>query len=218
VKGIDYSNLNTLSSALQGVGLSAVGPSDIEGPTGPMGPQGIPGIAGVAGPQGPSGVEGPMGPTGPQGIPGVAGVAGPQGPTGPGILGYGYIYNLTAGTVAIEAPVIFDSNGPLLGITHATPSPSIVIVNAGTYSFTFSVSGSEPNQFALFVNGIPDTSTIYGSGAGTQQNTGMAILTVPAEATITLVNHSSAAAATLASVIGGTQANVNASMVIVRLA
>lgn len=136
-----------------------------------------------------------------------------------GLGGYGYIYTLTqAATVAIEAPILFDSNGPLLGVTHTPGSSAIGIVNAGTYAITFSVSGTEPNQFAIFVNGVPDASTIYGSGAGTQQNTGHAILTLGAGDVITIVNHSSAAAGTLAPLVGGTQVNVRASVLISRLA
>ena len=133
-------------------------------------------------------------------------------------LGYGYVYALTAQTVAIEAPVLFDTNGPLLGVTHTPASPSIVITSAGTYLVNFSVSGTEPNQFAIFINGAPNTSTVYGSGAGTQQNSGQSILVLPAGATLTLVNHSSTGAVTLASVVGGTQANVTASVLIQRLA
>ena len=135
-----------------------------------------------------------------------------------GILAFGYIFNLTAQSVAVEAPVLFDSNGPLLGVTHTPGTDAITVVDAGTYAITFSVSGSEPNQFALFINGAPDTSTVYGSGAGTQQNTGQAILVLAAGDVITLVNHTSAAAVTLASVVGGTQANVSASILIERLA
>ena len=48
----------------------------------------------------------------------------------------------------------------------------------------------------------------------TQQNNGQAIFSIPAGGILTLRNHSSAAAVGLASVIGGTQANVNASIVI----
>ncbi|MBO1911647.1 hypothetical protein J4G37_43510, partial [Microvirga sp. 3-52] len=59
--------------------------------------------------------------------------------------------------------------------------------------------------------------TVYGAGAGTQQNNGQAIFTIAAGDTLTLRNHSSAAAVGLASVIGGTQANVNASVVIKKL-
>ncbi len=79
------------------------------------------------------------------------------------------------------------------------------------------MSGTEPNQFALFVNGIPLANSIYGSGAGTQQNNGMFIATLPAGAALTIVNHTSTAAVSLASLIGGTQVNVNASVIIQRI-
>ena len=62
------------------------------------------------------------------------------------------------------------------GITHGPGDAGIQLVNAGTYKVTFSVSGIEPSQMALFVNGVAASGTVYGSGAGTQQNTGQAIL------------------------------------------
>jgi hypothetical protein len=79
------------------------------------------------------------------------------------------------------------------------------------------VSGVEPGQFALFVNGSPATGTIYGSGAGTQPTFGQAILSLAAGDAITLVNHSSAAAVELETADGGTQTNVNASITIEQL-
>jgi hypothetical protein len=131
---------------------------------------------------------------------------------------YGYIYNFTPQTVAIEAPVLFDSNGVITpGILHTPGTSTIQVVEQGDYEVTFSVSGTEPNQFALFLNGAPLPETVYGSGAGTQQNNGQAILTLAAGDVLTLHNHSSAAAVGLASLVGGTQANVNASIVIKKL-
>jgi len=120
--------------------------------------------------------------------------------------------------VAIEAPIAFDQNGPLLGITHAPGNPFVVIGSAGTYSIQYSVSGVEPGQFSLFVNGAPILNSIYGSGAGTQQNSGLLILSLSANDVLTLVNHSSAAAVNLQTLAGGTQNNVNASLLILKLA
>jgi hypothetical protein len=94
----------------------------------------------------------------------------------------------------------------------------INLVNAGTYKITFSVSGVEPSQMALFDNGAPVPGTVYGSGAGTQQNIGQAIITVAAGDVLTIRNHSSAAAVTLQTLAGGTQTNVNASITIEKLA
>ena len=132
-----------------------------------------------------------------------------------GLYEYGYIYNLTPQTVAIEADVLFDTNGIMTpGITHIPGTSQISVLNPGNYEVTFSVSGTEPSQFALFRNGVLVAGTIYGSGAGTQQNNGQAIISIAANDILTLRNHSSTAAVGLASLIGGTQANVNASFVI----
>ena len=79
------------------------------------------------------------------------------------------------------------------------------------------MSGVEPSQFALFLNGAPVAGTVYGSGAGTQQNNGQAIIAIAAGDVLTLRNHSSAAAVTLQTLAGGTQTNVNASIVITKL-
>jgi hypothetical protein len=125
---------------------------------------------------------------------------------------------LTAQTVAIDAPILFDANDNIVGITHTASSSTITVTAAGVYSVFFSVSATEPNQFALAVDGNPvSVGGIYGSGAGTQQNTGMLIISLPAGANLTIVNHSSAAAVTLATPVGGTETNVNASVVIHRL-
>ncbi len=123
--------------------------------------------------------------------------------------------------MAVEAAITFDSNGVTTpGIIHATTpaSAEIEIVEAGTYAVTFSVSGTEANQMAIFVNGNPAPGSIYGSGAGTQLNSGQAILTVGAGDVLTIRNHTSAAAVGLATVVGGTQANSNASVLIEKLA
>ncbi|MCY8212734.1 collagen-like protein, partial [Bacillus spizizenii] len=168
-----------------------------------------------------TGEAGPAGATGATGEAGPTGATGATGATGTGAAGlseYGYIYNLSAQTVAIEADVIFDSTGITTpGITHAPGTSQIAITTPGDYEVTFSVSGVEPNQFTLFLNGAPITNTVYGSGAGTQQNNGQAIIAIAAGDVLTLRNHTSAAAVTLQTLAGGTQTNVNASIVIKKL-
>lgn len=200
---------------IQGL-IGAIGLTGLAGLTGAIGSTGVAGLAGAVGVQGVAGLVGALGPEG------IAGIAGPQGIQGiPGVAGvseYAYLYNLTSRVVPIEADVLLDLNGPITaGITHTPGTAAINIVNAGTYAISFSVSGTEPGQFSLTVNGVPQPSSVYGSGAGTQQNTGQALLTLGAGSVLTLRNHSSAAAVTLQPVAGGTQPNVNASLVITRL-
>ncbi|MFP3452083.1 collagen-like protein, partial [Bacillus sp. SIMBA_154] len=199
----------------------ATGPTGATGDTGAAGatgPTGATGDTGAAGATGATGNIGATGATGPTGATGDTGATGATGVTGAGLSEFAYVYNLSAETVALEAPVIFDSTGIITaGITHAPGTSQIIVTNPGNYEVTFSVSGVESNQFTLFVNGGPVTNTVYGSGAGTQQNNGQAILALAAGDTLTLVNHTSAAAVTLQTLAGGTQTNVNASIIIKKL-
>ena len=187
----------------------------VTGAVGPVGPQGSGGRTGAAGTNGAPGTNGINGATGTNG---AAGVAGPAGPAG-GLAEYAYVYNLSAAVVAIEAAINFSSNGVITGgITHAPTGAGIVLAKAGDYKITFSVSGVEPNQMALFVNGaVVAGGSVYGSGAGTQQTTGQMIITAAAGDVLTVVNHSSAAAVTLQTLAGGTQTNANASVIVEKL-
>jgi hypothetical protein len=219
--GITGSTGITGTTGLQGL----QGQIGTVGPQGTAGTQGTVGASGPTGPQGPIGNNGSAGPTGSAGAVGPTGAAGVAGPTGAagvagtnGLAEYAYVYNVGAQVVAIEADIDFDTNGVATpGITHAPGATQIAVTSAGDYKVSFTVSGVEPNQFGLFVNGVPATVSIYGSGAGTQQNTGQAILTLGSGDVLTLRNHSSAAAVTLQTVAGGTQQNVNASIVVEKL-
>jgi hypothetical protein len=177
--------------------------------------------AGATGANGAAGVAGASGATGLTGATGGTGAAGPTGATGGVISAYAYIYNLKEQTVKIGEPVYFDSNGPLLGVRHERDASEITILSSGTYIIFFSISATEPNQFALFINypknEKPVPGSVYGSGAGTQQITGQIILELAAEDTLVLRNFSSAAEVILPSLMGGTEANVNASISIQRL-
>ena len=169
-----------------------------------------------------AGPAGTAGPKGADGTPGSIGATGATGPAGPPATGgpaeYAYVYNLGAQVIPIEADVTFDTNGALTpGITHAPAPPKSAILAAGTYSVTFSISSTPPSQVALFVNGAMVPGTVYGSGAGTQQNNGQAIFTVSSGDVLTVRNHTSSAAIGLQTLAGGTQQNVNASVLIKQL-
>ena len=195
------------------------------GMTGDTGSAGATGAAGTPGVQGATGAAGSTGATGSQGVAGANGPPGPAGSTGPagapcppgsnGVTQYAYVYNLSAETVPLEADVIFDTNGVMTaGITHEPGTGGITLLNAGVYEVSFSVSGTEPNQMALFLNEALALGTIYASGAGTQQNIGQAIISVAAGDVLTVRNYTSSAAVGLATPIGGTRANTNASVTI----
>ncbi len=125
------------------------------------------------------------------------------------------MYNLTEETVPLEAPVTFSSNGVMTSeITHEPGASGITLLNSGTYLVTFSLSGTGSNQVALFDDEALVPGTVYGSGSGTQQNTGQMIVTVSAGDVLTIRNATSNAAIELATPIGGTRASTNASVTI----
>lgn len=133
--------------------------------------------------------------------------------SGSDVKAYAYIYNTGTQVVPVEADVTFDNNGVIAGgISHTPGTSAIVLGITGNYEISFTLSSVEPNQFTLYQNGTPVNGTTFGSGAGTQQNAGTAIITAAAGDVITLSNHSSAAAVTLQTLAGGTQLNVNASI------
>jgi hypothetical protein len=213
--GLTGSTGSTGSQGLQGV----QGETGADGTPGPTGNTGSTGSTGAQGTTGSTGSQGPTGATGQQGTAGSIGPTGAAGANGTnGLAEYAYVYNRGAQTVPIEADIIFDSNGVITpGFTHAPGTTQILVTTPGDYKVSFSVSGVEPSQFALFLNGSALTDTVYGSGAGTQETNGQVIVTVAAGDVLTLRNHSSAAAVTLQTLAGGTQTNVNASVVVEKL-
>ncbi|MFD2878668.1 collagen-like protein [Paenibacillus rhizoplanae] len=164
-----------------------------------------------------TGATGVTGVTGATGATGATGLTGVTGATGALASSYAYIFNTAAQTVATEADVTFDSNESLVGFSHTPNTAQINVENAGDYAVIFIVTAVEPNQFTLYLNGAPVGGSVYGSGAGTQPNPGMVIISVVPGDVITLRNHSSAAAITLQTLAGGTQINSNASILIYRL-
>ncbi|MED3742961.1 collagen-like protein, partial [Peribacillus psychrosaccharolyticus] len=196
----------------------ATGDTGATGATGVTGDTGATGVTGATGDTGATGVTGATGDTGATGVTGPTGDTGATGATGGGLSEFAYIYNLVAQVVALEADVSFSTNGLITpGITHAPGTSTISVTTAGIYEVTFSTTHVEPSQFALFLNGAEVAGTVYGSGAGTQQNNGQVILSIASGDVLTLRNHTSSSAVTLQTLAGGTQTNANASILLKKL-
>jgi hypothetical protein len=210
-----YNLAGTTNVVIDVLGAYSPAAAGAHGVDGEQGPQGEPGAAGTVGPIGPAGAPGApgaVGPAGPQGDPG------PQGEPGPMAGAYAHIFNTGSQVVAMEADVAFDTNGPLSEIVHAPGASAIMIVVPGVYSIEYTLSAIEPNQFSLFVNGAAVTGAVSGSGAGTQQNSGHAIVALTAGDMLTVRNHTSTSAVSLQTMAGGMQTNTNAAIIIEQLA
>lgn len=128
---------------------------------------------------------------------------------------YAFLYKTTTTTpIALNADVPFDGAGPFSAAFSQPSATTLGVLEPGIYKLSFSAAGTQPNQFALTLNGVVVASTRYGSGAGTQQNSGQIVLALSAGDQITLRNSGSTAAVTLATGVGGTQPNVMASLLV----
>ncbi len=192
------------------------GTAGIDGSSGTTGADGAPGTPGADGSPGTPGADGSPGTPGTDGSPGTPGADGAPGTNG--VSAYAYYYNVGAANVAVGAAVPFDTNGiSSPGFTHAVGASAVTLVNAGVYKVSFIVSATEANQMAVFLNLTVVGGGIYGSGAGTQQNSGQVIIQADAGDVLTLRNHTSAAVVGLQAAAGGSAASVNASVSIEKL-
>lgn len=174
----------------------------------------------LGGSTGPTGATGAMGATGATGSTGATGATGTTGATGPEVsTDYAYIFNTCEQMVPVEGDVEFNRNGLIVGgIAHTLSEAEILVTTPGSYKVTFSVSGVEANQFALFQDGAtPVDGAVYGSGDENQQNTGQVIILVTTPIILTLRNHSSTTPVLLQCFAGGSAVNTTASIVIQRL-
>ena len=188
------------------------------GRVGPAGAAGGTGARGASGRQGPTGPTGRAGPAGATGATGVAGAPGPPGPPGPPhSTAYAYVYSTGSQVVPIGIDVAFDTPGVLNGVTFAPGGQAVTIGSSGDYKVTFALAGVEPNQFALFVNGVEAPGSVYGHNTGDTETNGQLIVNLVAGDVLTVRNHASAASVFLSSPAGGTAVNVTASLLIEKL-
>lgn len=130
----------------------------------------------------------------------------PPDPTAPGSLNqFAYFWQQVdevTGTIAAnDGKALFfnSSTNNTSGLTTVAGSGDIVVgVGAGgVYEINYNVSGAEPNAFAIFINGVKAAGSVYGSGAGTQQNDGFALLALIAGDVVSLRSDNAPAAITL---------------------
>jgi hypothetical protein len=184
---------------------------------GVTGAQGQPGAAGTNGVNGAQGQPGTAGTNGTNGTDGVDGGIGPAGPAA--TPDYAYVYDTSGHTVAIDAPVLFDTNGlRTSSISHVAGTSDIVLTTAGTYKVTVSVLANIPFEAAVFQNGSVVPGGTYAGNGTNRAAAGESIIAVIAGDVLTVRNHGTSGPITLDSGNAGTAANVDASILIERLA
>ena len=178
------SKLNNVINATSTGG--ATGPTGPTGATGPTGPTGSAGTAGATGPTGPTGPTGSAGMAGATGPTGFTGPTGPAGTGGAGLSAFAFIYQIGTATVLVGSDINYSNNGPLLNITHTAGTAPIIVGLNGVYNISFIINtqGNNPEDWAIFVNGVQQLEF---SAAG-QSITAQASLSLTAGDFITIRN------------------------------
>lgn len=203
-----YNHTGRVNVVIDLLGYYAPG---LAGETGPAGPTGAVGGEGPVGAEGPVGVEGPMGPPGVDGA--VSDVAGSV---------YLYAYSTAGQTIHAGAvpgnAVMFDTLGAAFGgLAMDDDDTGVQVLTDGVYRITFSVSAVGANQFDLRVNGVqPTPPLVFGAVAGSV-NTGTVVLSLVGGSVVSLQNYSSAGDVILGEDIGGSEASINAWIMVEQL-
>ncbi len=202
----------------------ATGATGARGDTGPAGPSnGVTGPTGPPGPVGAAGARGDTGDAGPQGAAGARGDTGDTGPTGAGGTNgtdapadYASVYEDTPVIVPIGDSVPFDNASFVTGGVLFNPgSSNVTILTAGIYDVRFSVTATQPSQFAVQINGAVIPAGTFGSVSGATYG-GELTLSLTAGDVVSLENVSASAIA-LDSTAGGPSTATDASLTLTHL-
>ena len=119
-----------------------------------------------------------------------------------------------AATIAVGAAVLFPQDGPSSGISRSNNS-QFKLPNIGTYEVFFQVSVDEAGQLMLRIDGVELAHSVVGRATGTNQLTGMCLVTTTATNSILEVINPSGntTALTITPIAGGTH-SVSAHLVV----
>lgn len=161
-----------------------------------------------------------QGSPGPQGQPGQQGPTGPQGQQGPpgptSNFEYAYIYSTLNSVIPPGGSVPFNQNGPSSSnISHSTVSNTdqIIINRTGVFRIIYNLTSSGAMYFAVSINGVIQTSSLYGTNTGGTILAGSTILSITSGDIIRITNYSIATTTTLSNLSNG-NARISASITI----
>jgi hypothetical protein len=131
---------------------------------------------------------------------------------------YGSFYSTLLQTVAVDAPVVYDKNQYVNGLTHTLGTGDITVSKDGIYVFVFIVNTTQACQFTLFVNGVPEQTTTAGINKGANILQLRQQLELKAGDIVSVRNHVSAAGTiTISQNAGGTLTGNNVEFIVSRI-
>lgn len=91
----------------------------------------------------------------------------------------------------LEDSVSYTVWGPSKNALFKTGRDNITVLEAGVYMLTFDLQARQPSQFTVYVNNIPDVSTICGTDSGSGQASIRQLVQLHKGDVLTVKNHSS---------------------------
>jgi len=135
---------------------------------------------------------------------------------------YGETFRTDEQNVPIGSPILFTINGNLHNVEHKTGTSEIKILKDGIFKVAMDAEVLQPAQFAVFVNGVVNDSTISGTESGSEQVSIRQLLALRKGDVLTVINWKSASglsgAVDLALNAGGSRVGVNASFSLFKIA
>ena len=135
-----------------------------------------------------------------------------------GAQGYGALFRSSALSLSTGQFLPFSTNLNLKNIKHFQGKDELMVCSSGIYKYSLNVQTTEPAQFALSINGVVDTSTIYGNDSGANIVSAIKLLSLKKGDKIKVVNHISAKDPVNLSVnSGGLEVGFNASLILYKI-
>jgi hypothetical protein len=133
---------------------------------------------------------------------------------------HGVFSNFASQTVALEGPVVFTNGNNINGLIPMDGTGTytqIKIEEEGTYRLEFLCTTDTSAQFAIFINGIVRTGTIFGSNKGAGQIVIRNIIQLKKGDLVSINNHTSGGPVTLSQDAGGLLPGISALLQIVKI-
>jgi hypothetical protein len=134
---------------------------------------------------------------------------------------HGVFSNSTIQTVALEAPVIFTNGNNINGLTpmDGTGTYSQVRIDEeGVYRVEFLCTTDTSSQFAVFLNGVVDQASIFGTNKGAGQLLLRHLMKLNKGDMLSINNHTSGGPIVLSQNAGGSLPGISALLEIVKIA
>jgi hypothetical protein len=116
----------------------------------------------------------------------------------------------TLQTLAINQEFLWPTTTHLSEVVHKPGTTTVKIIKSGVYDIFVDIMCNEPSQYALFINGVPNTSTIFGRDSGASRCLLRKKVILNEHDVITVVNYLSSAVSLTTSINpGGSFIGVN---------